>query len=89
MGLTASSNAAMALIVDYLTQNPDDSKLLLEQVENTKQDKMRIGNNKIYYGAPGTGKSHRIKEDEGVKKAEESNLVFRTPDFVTHFYLQS
>lgn len=32
----------------------------------------------IFYGAPGTGKSHRIKEDEGVKKAEENNLVFRT-----------
>lgn len=46
----------------------------------------------IFYGAPGTGKSHRIKEDEGVKKAEENNLVFRTtfhPDsdystFVVH-----
>jgi hypothetical protein len=32
----------------------------------------------IFYGAPGTGKSHRIKEDECVKKAEENNLVFRT-----------
>ena len=32
----------------------------------------------IFYGAPGTGKSHKIKEDEGVKKAEENNLVFRT-----------
>lgn len=32
----------------------------------------------IFYGAPGTGKSHRIKEDENVKAANEKNLVFRT-----------
>ena len=32
----------------------------------------------IFYGAPGTGKSHRIKNDEKVKKADEKNLVFRT-----------
>ncbi len=32
----------------------------------------------IFYGAPGTGKSHRIKEDEGVKNAEDNNLVYRT-----------
>ena len=32
----------------------------------------------IFYGAPGTGKSHCIKEDENVKEADEKNLVFRT-----------
>ena len=32
----------------------------------------------IFYGAPGTGKSHRIKNDEKVKAADEKNLVFRT-----------
>lgn len=32
----------------------------------------------IFYGAPGTGKSHKIKEDANVKKADEKNLVFRT-----------
>lgn len=32
----------------------------------------------IFYGAPGTGKSHRIKNDERVKVADEKNLVFRT-----------
>ena len=32
----------------------------------------------IFYGAPGTGKSHKIKEHEQVKKAEEKKLVFRT-----------
>ena len=32
----------------------------------------------IFYGAPGTGKSFKIKNDEKVKKADEKNLVFRT-----------
>ena len=32
----------------------------------------------IFYGAPGTGKSHKIKNDERVKVADEKNLVFRT-----------
>lgn len=32
----------------------------------------------IFYGAPGTGKSHKIKDDSNVKIADEKNLVFRT-----------
>lgn len=32
----------------------------------------------IFYGAPGTGKSHKIKDDESVKEAGKKNLVFRT-----------
>lgn len=32
----------------------------------------------IFYGAPGTGKSHKIKDDASVKAADEKNLVFRT-----------
>jgi len=32
----------------------------------------------IYYGAPGTGKSHRIKGNEKVKEADQKKLVFRT-----------
>lgn len=32
----------------------------------------------IFYGAPGTGKSHTIKENENVKEANDKNLVFRT-----------
>lgn len=32
----------------------------------------------IFYGAPGTGKSHKIKDDVDVKIANEKNLVFRT-----------
>jgi len=32
----------------------------------------------IFYGAPGTGKSHKIKDDENVKEANKKNLVYRT-----------
>lgn len=32
----------------------------------------------IFYGAPGTGKSHKIKNNANVKIADEKNLVFRT-----------
>ena len=32
----------------------------------------------IFYGAPGTGKSHKIKDDVDVKEADKKNLVFRT-----------
>lgn len=32
----------------------------------------------IYYGAPGTGKSHKISDDKNLKIAATRNLVFRT-----------
>ena len=32
----------------------------------------------IFYGAPGTGKSHKIKDDKSVKDAYKKNMVFRT-----------
>ena len=32
----------------------------------------------IFYGAPGTGKSHKVKNDDKVKEADKKNLVFRT-----------
>lgn len=44
-------------------------------------DKKHVCDNclqQIIYGAPGTGKSHKIKDDENVKKADEKNLAFRT-----------
>ena len=76
MGLTASSNAAMTLIVDYLTQNPDDSRLLLGQIEHTNQTTRVTESQIIYYGAPGTGKSKTIKDK--TEEAEKDGRVFRT-----------
>lgn len=75
MGLTASSNAAMALIVDYLTQNPEDNSLLLQEIENS--DTFSNNNNSKYRpfitaikskpflllaGISGTGKSRIVRE---------------------------
>ena len=48
-------------------------------VANVRQkDMCDLSFQQIFYGAPGTGKSHKIKDDANVKIAEEKNLVFRT-----------
>ena len=75
MGLTASSNAAMALIVDHLTQHPELSSLLLDQIEIANMANNFMGNHQqIFYGAPGTGKSNTIKREVD----EKGKLNFRT-----------
>lgn len=45
----------------------------------SKSDKPATGapRQQIFYGAPGTGKSHKIKDDEYVIAADAKNLVFR------------
>lgn len=52
-------------------------ELLLDDNE-TNEEPLRNPFQQIFYGAPGTGKSHRIKEDVNVREANEKNLVFRT-----------
>ena len=47
-------------------------------IELTHKAKVLYPLQQIFYGAPGTGKSHRIKDDAGVNAADEKNLVFRT-----------
>lgn len=46
----------------------------------SKSDKPATGvpRQQIFYGAPGTGKSHKIKDDEYVIAADAKDLVFRT-----------
>lgn len=46
--------------------------------QSRKEGKVDGSLQQIFYGAPGTGKSHKIKDNEEVKKADEKNLVFRT-----------
>ncbi len=75
MGLTASSNAAMALIVDHLTQHPEYNRLLLNQIEKTKNRTMsNTSPQQIYFGTPGSGKSWTIKQ----KYEQDETKVFRT-----------
>lgn len=61
----------------------DDSKarkraweMLVPEIDISIHDNNTL--QQIYYGAPGTGKSHKIKDDADVKAADEKNLVFRT-----------
>lgn len=64
----------------------DNFLKLFESISPTvtlSREEDRVSNNsqplqQIFYGAPGTGKSHRIKNNEKVKAAEGKNLVFRT-----------
>ena len=54
------------------------------QYENTRKSFIPIQHTQsqhlqqIFYGAPGTGKSHKIKDNAKVKEADKKNLVFRT-----------
>ena len=45
---------------------------------NSSNNEINKSLQQIFYGAPGTGKSHKIKDDVDVKVADEKNLVFRT-----------
>lgn len=80
MGLTASSNAAMALIVDHLTQHPELTDILLNQAKNEEKLKMdNVSLQRIFYGAPGTGKSNTIKREVDQKGLPKVRTTFH-PD---------
>ena len=49
-----------------------------EAASKKNNSRESISFQQIFYGAPGTGKSHSIKDDAAVKEAEKKNLVFRT-----------
>lgn len=56
----------------------DVKEELLNDENNDEEEIETYPLQQIFYGAPGTGKSHRIKNNEKVKAAEDKNLVFRT-----------
>lgn len=60
-------------VTNVLEPYNDGKEKGCEQIDVSHQSLQQI-----FYGAPGTGKSHKIKDNEGVKKADEKNLVFRT-----------
>jgi len=80
-------NASQSFVADlcaFLSNKEELVKAIILGEESREDRKINNDENKelplqqIFYGAPGTGKSHKIKENKQVKKAEEKKLVFRT-----------
>ena len=68
--------AALWLIgFNYLSNFEADSNDRYTKKEDSKSE---LPLQQIFYGAPGTGKSHCIKDDAAVKVADAKTLVFRT-----------
>ena len=68
-GYTSTLAVMAKMVIEHSARRVDDV---------TDKDKTKINLQQIFYGAPGTGKSHKIKDDADVKAADEKNLVFRT-----------
>lgn len=76
-GLVNDSSTFLAAICEVIRERPQLSEILVNFCNDVPSINTSILQ-KIIYGAPGTGKSHKIKEDENVKEANEKDLVFRT-----------
>ena len=85
--LTSYSNDT---ILERMTQNRNKVRIVGRKVDGkcigttllTKglefEDVISIPLQQIFYGAPGTGKSHKIKDDADVKAADEKNFASST-----------
>ncbi|WP_408602761.1 AAA family ATPase, partial [Salmonella enterica] len=63
------SKEALTNTINYLeTQIPDNNQYILELSKYSEHSTFIESVNKIFYGAPGTGKSHRINEILGSSK---------------------
>ena len=77
-------NASQSFVADlcaFLANKTDLVQAIIsgeEAASKTNNSRESISFQQIFYGAPGTGKSHKIKDDKSVKEAEKKNLVFRT-----------
>lgn len=63
-------------LLQLRTKNTEEVRFISEDIEADEENSYTL--QQIFYGAPGTGKSHNIKDDENVKSSDEKNLVFRT-----------
>ncbi len=77
LSLSKLVNASQSYVADlckYLARNDQALKALKDEISSVNSD--NISRQIIYFGAPGTGKSHKVREIIG----EETNLpnVFRT-----------
>ncbi len=64
-------------LINLRIKNTEKIRFVSEQ-EDEEDNSKEVPLLQIFYGAPGTGKSHKVKGDEKVKIADEKNLVFRT-----------
>ena len=78
-------NASQTFVADLCAFLADKQELVQaiisgeEEAADTNKHSQTIRTlQQIFYGAPGTGKSHKIKDNENVKEADKRNLVFRT-----------
>ena len=80
--LVNASQSFVAELCAFLADKSDLVQAIISGEESTSEKhtspNITLSLQQIFYGAPGTGKSHKIKDDVDVKAADEKNLVFRT-----------
>ena len=80
--LVNASQSFVAELCAFLADKSDLVQAIISGEESTSEKhtspNITLSLQQIFYGAPGTGKSHKIKDDADVKVADEKNLVFRT-----------
>lgn len=66
---TVLSEESLDNTINYLeTQIPDNNEYIFKLMKSNEHPVLKEAINKIFYGAPGTGKSHRINEIVGSSK---------------------
>ena len=80
--LVNASQSFVAELCAFLADKSDLVQAIISGEESASEKhtppNITLSLQQIFYGAPGTGKSHQIKDDADVKAADEKNLVFRT-----------
>lgn len=80
--LVNASQSFVAELCAFLADKKELVEAIISGEESTSSNRNITNKDntlqQIFYGAPGTGKSHKIKDDADVKAADEKNLVFRT-----------
>lgn len=80
--LVNASQSFVAELCAFLADKSDLVQAIISGEESASEKNtppnITLSLQQIFYGAPGTGKSHKIKDNVDVKAADEKNLVFRT-----------
>ena len=76
--VVVNASAPMVYSNSVKSKNRSEEWKALIPADGVLQETLSEPLQQIFYGAPGTGKSHKIKDDADVKIADAKNLVFRT-----------